>query len=178
VAGAISMAIGEYLSMQAQRELLESILVIERDELKNNPKRARQALTDILVEQGVSADHASVAAQDLAAEPQKAMQVYARGKLGINPDELGSPYGAAFSSLATFALGALSPLAAYFFWTGTQALVLSLVFSGVAALAVGAYLAYATNASWYRVAFRQLALVAAAAAVTYGIGLVFDTVIA
>jgi VIT1/CCC1 family predicted Fe2+/Mn2+ transporter len=178
VAGAISMAIGEYLSMQAQRELLESILVIERQELHDNPERARRELTEIFVEQGVAPEHAVSASEDLAADPEKAMQVYARGKLGINPDELGSAYGAAFSSLGSFAIGAAAPLAAYFIWTGTQALMLSLVFSAVMAVVVGSYLAHVTNAKWYRVAFRQLALVAAAAGFTYVIGIVFDTAIA
>jgi vacuolar iron transporter family protein len=178
LAGAISMAIGEYLSMQAQRELLQSILAIEQEDLANNPVHARKVLAEILVEQGVAPDHAATASEDLAVDPEKAMQVYARGKLGINPDELGSAYGAAFSSLGTFALGALAPLLAYIFWDGQQALVMALVFAGVAAVAVGTYLAYLTDAPWYRAAARQLALVAVAAGVTYVLGLLFQTAIA
>ncbi len=179
VAGAISMAIGEYLSMQAQRELLQSILVIERRELKENPERARRILAEIMVDQGVGPAHADEVARDLATSPEKAMEVYARGKLGINPQELGSAWGAAFSSLATFAAGALAPLLAYIFWSDSQlALVLSLLCSGLAAVAVGAYLAYATNARWWKIALRQLILVALAAVLTYAIGTLFNTTVA
>jgi VIT1/CCC1 family predicted Fe2+/Mn2+ transporter len=178
VAGAFSMAVGEYLSMQAQRELLESILQMERRALKQHPEQARQVLAEVLQEQGVAAEHAAAASVDLAADPNRAMQVYARVRLGINPDELGSAYGAAFSSLATFAVGALAPLLPYLVGHSSQALLISLGLSALAAVAIGAYLAFVTNAAWYRVALRQLMLVALAAAVTYAIGLLFHTTVA
>jgi VIT1/CCC1 family predicted Fe2+/Mn2+ transporter len=178
VAGAFSMAIGEYISMQAQKELLESILVMEREELKNNPKETQAALAEILEEHGVAAEHAREAAKDLARDPEKAMRVYAQDRLGINADELGSPYSAAFSSLATFAGGALIPLLPWFFLKGAMAVWTSLALAAIAAVAIGSYLAYMSDAKWYRVATRQLVLLALAAGATYLIGVLFHVSLA
>lgn len=176
-AGAFSMAVGEYISMRAQRELLENILAMERDALSRDAEAAQQVLAELFTEQGVAAGHARDAAMDIAHDPEKASAVYARGRLGINPDELGSPYSAAASSLVTFSAGALVPLAPWFFLSGGRAEVVALVLTAVAAAGVGGYLGYVSGISSWKTALRQLVLLLVAAGVTYAIGLLLHTTI-
>ncbi|MGH7195428.1 MAG: VIT1/CCC1 transporter family protein [Candidatus Saccharimonadales bacterium] len=177
VAGAFSMAVGEYISMKAQSELLAGVLRVEEQAIKNDPENAQKALTDIMKDQGLSQQHAASASQDLVKDSQKAMAVYAKGRLGIDPNELGSPYAAGGSSLITFALGAFVPLIPWLFLTHNRALYVSLILSGLAAIGVGGYLGRQSGVPWYRVAARQLLLIAAATAITFFIGRLFHATI-
>ena len=176
IAGAVSMAAGEYLSMQAQRELLERELEIERREHTRNgstlatPEHEVEELAEIYESRGVDRDTARKMASNIMADPEKALEVHAREELGIDPNELGNPVFAAMSSFFAFALGAVLPLLPWFFGGGNGAIVASIILGVVGAVLVGGALALATSRSILRGSLRQLVFVAAAAAITFGIG--------
>ena len=172
VAGAVSMAVGEYVSMAAQVELLQRLLIEYRGHLKAHPEEARQDLEDFIQRGGVRQATAHNASHQIALVPDRALAVYARS-LGLDPDELGSPWKAAASSLFTFAAGALVPLLPWFFTQGTRAAGFSIALGGVAALAVGGTLGFlgGRNVAWS--AARQLFVLAIAAAATWGVGRLF-----
>ena len=170
VGGACSMAAGEYGSMRAQAELLQRELAVERHEIRHRPEGERRELVRIYEGRGVEPDVAAKLAEEMMRTPELALETHAREELGINPSELGSPWQAALSSFATFAVGALLPLLPWLFTGGTDAALGSVCIGGVAALGVGAALAHFTQRSWWVSALRQLAISAAAAAVTFGIG--------
>ena len=170
IAGAVSMAAGEYISMQAQRELLERELEMERREHVRNPEHEVEELAEIYESRGVSPDMAREMATNIMDDPEKALEVHAREEMGIDPNELGNPVFAAVTSFISFALGAVLPLLPWFFTGGNGAIVGSIVLGVVGAVLVGGALALATNRSIVRGSLRQLAIAAAAAAITFGIG--------
>ena len=170
IGGAVSMAAGEYVSMRAQSELLERELEIERIELRRNPDHETAELAELYRSRGMGHDEARSLASHLMRDPDLALQTHAREELGIDPDELGSPWKAAGSSLAAFSLGAVVPLAPWFVGSGTAAVVASVVLALAAALAVGAALAHFTGRSAVRSSLRQAGIAAFAAAVTWVLG--------
>lgn len=170
IGGAVSMAAGEYVSMRAQSELLERELEIERVELVRNPVHETAELTQLYQSRGMPREQAASLAAHLMSDPELALETHAREELGIDPDELGSPWGAATASLAAFSVGASIPLAPWFFLEGTTAVVTSIVLALVAALAVGAALAVFTGRSKLRSALRQAGIAAFAALVTWILG--------
>lgn len=170
VGGAFSMAAGEYVSMRAQTELLERELDLERTEIARRPENERRELVQIYRSRGIDAALAEDLATEMHRDPHLALQTHAREELGIDPDALGSPRGAALSSFLAFAAGALVPLVPWFFASGNGAVVASIVLGVVAALGVGLALARFTGRSTVRSALRQLAIATAAAAVTYAVG--------
>lgn len=170
VAGAFSMASGEYVSMRAQTELLQRELAMERHEISHRPEGERRELVRIYEDRGVAPELARQLADEMMRTPELALETHAREELGINPAALGSPAQAAVSSFATFALGALLPLLPWLIGSGTAAALASLSIGGVAALAVGAGLAHFTERRWWRSALRQLLFTAVPAAITFGIG--------
>lgn len=170
VGGALSMAAGEYVSMQAQKELLERELAVERREIHRRPDSERRELANIYRSRGIDAETADRMAAEVSANPDLALETHAREELGIDPKELGSPIGAASSSLVSFAVGALVPLLPWFFGQGTSAIVASMILGVVAALAIGVALARFTDRSIIKTASRQLAVASLAAAVTFGVG--------
>lgn len=175
IAGAFSMAVGEYISMQGQVELLESVLEVERKELHSHPETARKALREVMIADGMETETATKASAEVARDPTKSMAMYARGKLGVNPDELGSAWQSAISSLVMFALGALIPLLPWFFASSTPAIITSIILAIAGALAIGAYLGYNTTGQWLRAALRQLFVLILAAGATYFVGRLFHT---
>ncbi len=175
LAGAFSMAAGEYISMQGQVELLRGILKTERKELHSHPDNARHALREVMINDGMSSATADMASAEVADDPEKSMAMYARGKLGVNPDELGSAWQSAFSSLFMFAIGAFIPLVPWFFGGGLIAMTQSIIVAMGTALVIGAYLGYVTSGNWFLAALRQLFVLILAAGTTYGIGLLFHT---
>ncbi|MDQ3978426.1 MAG: VIT1/CCC1 transporter family protein [Actinomycetota bacterium] len=170
IAGAVSMAAGEWVSMTAQAELLERELKMEELELRRRPESERRELVQIYRSRGIEPETAEQLANEMMRSPELALETHAREELGIDPNELGSPLKAAVSSFLAFAVGALIPLIAWFFTTGAAALTVSIVVSGLTALAVGAALARFTGRSLARSALRQLLFAAVPAAITYGIG--------
>ena len=121
-AGAFAMAAGEYVSVQSQRELYEYQIALERDELKQYPEAEAQELALIYAAKGLPAKQADRLAKRLVADPENALDTLAREELGLNPGELGSPLGAAMSSLCAFGAGAFVPLAPYLLGGGSDAL--------------------------------------------------------
>jgi vacuolar iron transporter family protein len=170
IAGAFSMGSGEWISMRAQRELLERELAMEKHEIRHRPEGERRELVGIYENRGVEPSVARTLADEMMRTPELALETHAREELGINPASLGRPVQAALSSFATFALGALLPLIPWLFTRGTGAVIASVVVGGVAALAVGSILAAFTHQSVWRSALRQLVTSAAVAAVVYGVG--------
>ncbi len=170
IGGAISMGAGEYLSMQAQRELLERELEMERQEHTRNPQHEVEELAEIYESRGVDPDTAREMASNIMDDPEKALEVHAREEMGIDPNELGNPLFAAMSSFVSFALGALLPLLPWFFGGGNGAIVASVILGAFGAVLVGGALALATSRSVLRGALRHLLFVAVAAGVTFGIG--------
>ncbi|MEO1062389.1 MAG: VIT1/CCC1 transporter family protein [Actinomycetota bacterium] len=170
VAGAVSMAAGEWVSMQAQRELLERELARERRELERNPKGEAAELAALYRSRGLDAESAQAVADAIAADVDVALDVHAREELGVDPDSLGSPFGAAASSFGAFAVGAVIPLAPWFFASGTAAIVASMVLAVLAAAVLGGLLAVYTARSIIRSALRQVLIAAGAAGITFLIG--------
>ena len=176
VAGAFSMAVGEYVSIAAQVELLQSLLSEFREHLQKNPEDAREQLEYFIQRGGVQQATAHNASKQIAMIPDRALAVYARS-LGLDPEELGSPWRSALSSLFTFAGGALVPLAPWFFTSGKYASALSLGLGAGAAIAVGGVLGYlgGRNIAWSAV--RQLLTLCLAAAATWGAGKLFNVTV-
>ena len=168
--GAFSMAAGEYISMKAQTELFERELEFERQEIHRRPEGEFRELVRIYESRGIPTELATQVARQMMSDPETALETHAREELGIRPDSLGKPLQAAGASFVTFSLGALIPLLPFFFAHGTKAVLASIALTAVAAVAVGAALSIFTGRSWWKSAFRQLAICAAAGAVTYGVG--------
>ncbi len=170
VGGAFSMAAGEYVSMRAQTELMQRELSVERDALHRQPEGERRELTAIYERRGLERDLAAELATEMMRDPETALETHAREELGINPDQLGSPWQAAGSSFVMFALGAFLPLVPWLITSGTVAIWASVIIAGISSLVVGAALSYFTGKSWLWSAGRQLLIAGAAAGVTFTIG--------
>jgi VIT1/CCC1 family predicted Fe2+/Mn2+ transporter len=170
VAGAISMAAGEYNSMRVQAELLERELRVEARELRRRPKRETDELAQIYEQRGLDPTQAREVAEAMMSDPEVALETHAREELGIDPTQLGSPLGAAVSSFVSFSIGALLPLLPWFFAEGTVAIVASVVLGLVAAVVVGALIARSTDRPVLRGVTRQVLFTAVPAALTFAIG--------
>jgi vacuolar iron transporter family protein len=175
LAGAFSMAAGEYVSMKAQTELLERELEMERVELHRSPEAERAELAQLYESRGVAPDVAGDLAQEMMRTPELALETHAREELGVDPGSLGNPYQAAGASAGSFSVGALVPLLPWFFVHGTAAIMISLVLGAVAAIAIGVALSRYTGRSWVHSAIRQLIVTVAAAGVTYALGALVGT---
>lgn len=178
VAGAFSMAAGEWISVKSQVELFEGILGDLKKMVKTDLSLLRENLESKLVEIGMTEKASKSAAQDMATKDKHFSVMYATQVLGVNPDELGSPWTAAISSLALFTLGSFVALAPWFFGGGMIAAVWSVVLTALVSLGVGAYIANTSGKSIAYGALRQFAIVLLASAVTYGIGLLFGVAVA
>jgi vacuolar iron transporter family protein len=168
--GAFSMAAGEYVSMRAQSELLEAELAMERREILHRHDKERRELAAIYRSRGITPEMAERMAEEMHLDDELALATHAREELGIDPDELGSPLGAAGWSFVAFCVGAVIPLLPWFFLKGNGAVALSITLASIAALAIGVALARATSRPVWRPAARQLAIAALAAGVPYLIG--------
>jgi VIT1/CCC1 family predicted Fe2+/Mn2+ transporter len=127
-------------------------------------------LAQLYESRGVDPDVATELASEMMRTPEMALQTHAREELGVNPDELGSPYQAAGSSAASFTVGAIVPLLPWFITQGAAAVVASLILGALGAIVIGVGLARFTGRSWLHAAFRQLLVTVTAAAVTFAIG--------
>lgn len=170
LAGAVSMAAGEWVSVRAQNELVERELEIERRSLEENPVAETRELTAIYRERGLNPETAAELAEEIMADPEVALDVHAREELGIDPTGAGSPFLVAVASFWAFAVGALLPLLPWFFADGTGAVIGSVVLGAVAAAAVGVGIATFTERSKLRTAARQVLVAAGACSATYVIG--------
>jgi VIT1/CCC1 family predicted Fe2+/Mn2+ transporter len=171
VAGACSMAMGEWLSVTSSRELSERQIAVEADELQRMPEEEEEEMALIYQAKGLDETQARALAKRLMANKDTALDTLAREELGIDPDELGgSAWSAASSSFALFSLGAIFPVAPYFWLDGLPALATSLACGGLALVMIGAGTSLFTGRSLAFSAGRQLATGFIAAAITYGIG--------
>ena len=170
VAGAFSMAAGEYVSVKAQVELFEAELTLEAHEIKHRPGKEFAELSALYQSRGVSPEAANEVATAVMSDADLALEVHAREELGVNPGQLGSPLTAAGYSFASFTLGALIPLLPWFFTTGRAAIASSLVLAATAAITVGLMLARFTGRPAWRTALRQLGFTVAGVAVAYAVG--------
>jgi VIT1/CCC1 family predicted Fe2+/Mn2+ transporter len=168
VAGAVSMALGEYTSVRTQTEQVAAEVEKERRELERNPATEIEELAQAWIERGLPADLAREVATVVHTNPTEALRVHAREELGIDPEEQPSPWTAAFSSFVCFAVGALIPLLPYVL--GARVLWPALLAGGLGLFVAGALVARFTHRPWWVSGLRQLVLGAAAAGVTYGIG--------
>src|SRR5690349_506827 len=122
LAGAFSMAAGEYISMQSQRELFERQIALERSEIELMPEEEQAELAATYRAKGFTREEADEIAERIFRDPDTALDVLIREELGLDPEELGSPWGAAFGSFVAFAIGAAIPVVPYLFGGGTSAL--------------------------------------------------------
>ncbi len=167
-AGAFSMATGEFVSVSSQNELIGAEVRKEAHELKHNPESEQEELAETFRARGVDPELAAEVARQLSVQPDHALAVHVREELGVDPEELPSPYTAAAASLVTFAVGALIPLIPYL--AGLDSLPLALGLAALAAFIGGGLVARLTDRPFLRGALRQLLLGAVAASLTYLIG--------
>ena len=171
VAGACSMAMGEWISVNSARELAQRQIAIESAELAAAPEEEQEELALIYQAKGIPAEQARALAQRLLSTKGGALDTLVREELGINPEELGgSAWSAAAWSFALFAAGALFPVAPFLFARDRLAILGSVVLSGLALLAIGAGTSLFTGRSVAFSGARQILIGFAAAAVTYGVG--------
>jgi len=170
VAGACSMAVGEYISMRAQVELLERLLTEEREAIARNPDRQAAILRGVLLRDGLDPTAAEAICRQAARDPERALGIYSRAVLGVNPAELGSPWASAVSSLVTFALGAFVPLAPWLVATGPKVALISFVLGLGAAAVIGGVLGWQTRRHVLWSAMRQVFVVSLASGLTFLVG--------
>ena len=170
VAGALSMASGEWISIRSQRELYENELRIEQEELRAFPEEERDELEMIYRAKGISPEDAHALVDTIMNRKDVALDTLAREELGLDPQTLGSPWVAAGSSFVAFAVGASLPVIPFLFGSGTAATVVAAVLSIVALFAVGAATSIFTGRHAGRAGLRMALIGTAVAAVTFGIG--------
>lgn len=167
-AGAFSMATGEYVSVSSQNELVAAEVEKERVELQTNPADEQAELAAMYKMRGVEPSLADEVARQLSRRPEEALRIHVREELGVDHQDLPSPYTAAGASLLTFGVGALIPLLPYLL--GFSSLAAALILAALAAFIGGGVVAKVTARPFLKGAVRQLLLAAFAAALTYGIG--------
>jgi vacuolar iron transporter family protein len=171
LAGACSMAMGEWLSVTSARELYGQQIATEKAELEDIPEEEQEELELIYQAKGLPADKAKELAARIISNPETALDTLVREELGIDPDELGgSAWTAGATSFGLFSLGAIFPVAPFFVLDGNAALFASLVASGCALLLIGGGTSLFTGRSLTFSATRQLLIGLAAAGITYGVG--------
>ncbi len=168
VAGAFSMATGEYTSVSSQTELTRAEIAVEQAEIRRRPEAELAELAGLYEARGVEPALARRVAEQLSRDPEQAWRVHAREELGVDPDDLPSPWTAAAASFAAFVAGALLPLLPYLL--GASSLLAAAVLAGVGLFGAGAATSRFTSRGWLYAGLRQLLLGAAAAAVTFGVG--------
>jgi VIT1/CCC1 family predicted Fe2+/Mn2+ transporter len=176
VAGAFSMAVGEFVSVASQSDLARAEIEIERHELEHNAAAEQAELADLYVSRGVDRELALEVARQLSRDPAQALEIHAREELGVSANDLPSPFLAAGSSFASFSVGAALPLLPFLF--GASALWPAAVVAGLALLCTGALVARITARPLWYGGLRQLTLGAVAAAVTFGVGAAIGTHVA
>jgi vacuolar iron transporter family protein len=171
LAGACSMAMGEYVSVQSSRELAQRQIAVEADELDEVPEEEEQELALIYEAKGLAPEEAASVAAGMMSNRSKALDTLTREELGLDPDTLtGSPWVAAGASFLLFAAGATVPLLAFFFISGALAIGVSIACAALGLFAIGSAITLLTGRSALFSGARQLLLGLVAAAVTFGIG--------
>ena len=170
LAGALSMAAGEYISMRSQQESYQREIALEEEELRDDPEAETEELTLIYRAKGLDQEEAERVAITIMKDREAALDTMAREELGLDPDELGSPWWAALSSLFAFALGAVVVVLPYMFGSGLAALVAAIALAGLALFGVGATIGVLNGRGGLRSGTRQLLVGGAAALLVFLIG--------
>ncbi|OBF47179.1 hypothetical protein A5787_10680 [Mycobacterium sp. 852002-50816_SCH5313054-b] len=170
LAGAFSMAAGEYISMRSQREAYQREISVESEELRDDPEAEAEELALIYRAKGLGADEAEQVAATIMKDRDTALNTMVREELGLDPDELGSPWSAAISSLLTFAIGAVVVVLPYLFGSGVAALTMAIASAGAALFAVGAAIGLLNRKGAVRSGTRQLLVGGGAALLVFVVG--------
>jgi VIT1/CCC1 family predicted Fe2+/Mn2+ transporter len=178
LAGAFSMAAGEYTSVASQRDLLTRQVEMERREIEESPEEEAAELALIFQQKGLSAEQAARTAAELLKNPDSAADTLIREELGLDPDDLGSPMGAALASFALFSIGAVVPVVPFLLTTGTPAVVAASVLAGLVLAGVGGFVGFLSGTGVLRSAARMVGLAALAAGVTWAVGRAFGAKLA
>ena len=171
------MAAGEYISVASQRDILQRQVEMERREIADAPEEEAAELALILQQKGVSAGQATRTATEILRNPDQALDTLVREELGLDPNELGSPKGAALSSFAMFSVGAFLPLVPFLATSGTVAVALSAALAFLVLAGVGGLVGFLSGTSVWKSAFRMAGLAAVAAGVTYAVGRIFGATV-
>jgi VIT1/CCC1 family predicted Fe2+/Mn2+ transporter len=171
LAGALSMALGEWISVRSSQELSENQMNLEMEELEANPEGEQQEIVLIYMAKGIPEEQARQMAGEIIGDKDRAHELLVREELGINPDELkGSAIEAAIYSFILFSVGAIIPVVPFLFTTGMKAILLSVGMSAVGLFMIGGAITLFTGRNVWFSGFRQVFFGLAAAAVTFGIG--------
>lgn len=170
VAGGFSMASGEFLSMQAQKELFEREMEVERKSLRENPVEERAELVELFEQRGIDPKLSGLLADELMRDPELALRTHAREELGVDPTAIGSPWRAALGSLVSFGVGALIPLLPWLINHDSKPIGISIGLGVIAAATLGGAIGRMTGRGVVRSAARFLLISGASAAVTYVVG--------
>lgn len=171
LAGSISMALGEWLSVQSSREYYQRQIDIEAEELENSPEEELNELTLLYQAKGMSESEARQVAEKVLSNKDTALDVLVKEELGIDKDDLGgSAYHAAFASFCLFAVGAALPIAPFFFRSDNMAIYCSLLLSTLGLFVIGGLITFFTGKSFIVAGMRQIIFGLAAAGITFSIG--------
>lgn len=170
VAGAISMAAGEWVSVTAQNDLISRELEVERRELLHHPEHETEELAEVYESHGMEPEQALIAATSVMRHPEMALLVHARNEFGVDPQELPSPWWTALSSFICFVFGAVMPIVPWFITDGFTAGLASVLIGVVAAGAVGGLIGGFAERSLPWAITRQILIVLGACTVTFVIG--------
>ena len=178
LAGGFSMAVGEYISVQSQREMLDYQIDLQRHQLHHTPKQERQILREIYLAKGLSDAEADLIVKRIMKDPEKAIDTFVREEIGLSAATMGSPVAAGLGSMSAFSVGAIVPLLPFLVLGGGRlAFALSIAASVVALFAIGLAVSRLTHRHAILSGVRQAALGGAAAAVTFGIGSLLGTAV-
>jgi len=171
MAGALSMALGEWISVRSSQELYENQMNLEMEELEVNPEGEEKEIALIYMAKGILEHQAREMASDIIKDTTKAHELMVKEELGINSEELkGSAMEAAITSFLLFAVGAIIPVLPFFFLKGFNAIILSTMLSALGLFIIGSAITLFTGKSVWYSGMRQVIFGLAAAAITYGIG--------
>jgi VIT1/CCC1 family predicted Fe2+/Mn2+ transporter len=174
-AGAFSMGAGEWISVKSQRELYEREIEIEREEMQAFPEEEKKELALIYRAKGLEPEAAERLAERIMLRPRAALDTLAREELGLNPDDLASPWTAALSSFFAFAIGAFVPVIPFIIGSGGAALFAAAAATAFVLIVVGLMISVLTGRSAFVTAFRMLVVGVLASGITYGIGRLVGT---
>jgi len=169
VAGAFSMALGEFASVDTQNDAVAHEVRVERDEIDRHPEDEKAELADMYEQMGLTRPTAEAVAHEVHADPELAVKVHIVQELGVDPDDQPSPWTAAISSFVAFSIGGILPLVSYLL--GSASLLLALTVGAVGLFAAGAITSRFTTRSWWLSGLRQLMFGAIAAGATYLVGM-------
>ena len=170
LAGAFSMALGEWISVSSAREAAEAQIAIEREEIRIMPEAEEEELSLIYRAKGLPPEQAAALAREIMRDSETALATLAREELSIVPEDVGSPWVAAFASFLLFAGGAILPVLPFFFASGMTGIAFSALLAGIGLFVVGSAITLLTGRHWAYAGARQLVLGLVVAAITFGIG--------